>query len=285
MKPKGKITDADASAKTALEIMRGWEWGFIDYDGKLVAYGNALNVVVSKLGMAGLAQPHEAVLSLLCHGDLVARGDFHWQKYDGGSRHRLRSAASIIIPHQWITIASIIETERKQLSEGKRALKPLDLPRLGMTKCPAYDWAFNENRIGTASRSAGDPEVDDNNVEEWFSAWEIEVWPRSIFDGESETPSGAVPSPLNKGGAPRKWDWDGAMLHLAALAHHEVDGLLCSDGRDPNQSDIAGILLSWFIDNGDKSPQNSQLRHYGKRFVSELNAIKMRDASNPKAKG
>lgn len=89
------------------------------------------------------------------------------------------------------------------------------------------------------------------------------------------------PKPVQKaGGAPRKWDWDGAVLHLAVLAHESPDGLLREDGGNPNQSDIARHLRAWFIDTCDNAPEDSQLRDYGKRFVAELNAVKLRAANN-----
>lgn len=82
------------------------------------------------------------------------------------------------------------------------------------------------------------------------------------------------------GGAPRKWDWDGALLHLAAIAHGSPDGLLRDDGTDPNQSDIARHLQAWFINSRDEAPENSQLRDYGKRFIIELNAVRFGAANN-----
>lgn len=82
------------------------------------------------------------------------------------------------------------------------------------------------------------------------------------------------------GGAPRKWDWDTALLHLAALAHGSPDGLFRDDGRDPNQSDIARHLRAWFVDTCGDAPESSQLRDYGKRFVTELNAVKLGAANN-----
>lgn len=82
------------------------------------------------------------------------------------------------------------------------------------------------------------------------------------------------------GGAPRKWDWDGALLHLAALAHGSPNGLFRDDGGAPNQSDIARHLRAWFVDACDNSPEDSQLREYGRRFVTELNAVKLRTANN-----
>lgn len=82
------------------------------------------------------------------------------------------------------------------------------------------------------------------------------------------------------GGAPRQWDWDGALLHLAAVAHGSPDGLLRDDGNDPNQSDIARHLRAWFIQTRDDAPESSQLRAYGKRFLAELNAVKLQAANN-----
>jgi len=84
----------------------------------------------------------------------------------------------------------------------------------------------------------------------------------------------------NPGGAPRKWDWDGALLHLAALAHRNPDGLFQKGGMEPKQSDIARYLQAWFIDRHDDSPESSQLRFYGNRFLTELNALKPQSANN-----
>jgi hypothetical protein len=89
------------------------------------------------------------------------------------------------------------------------------------------------------------------------------------------------PKPLlNTGGAPRRWDWDGALLHLAAVAHGSPDGLFRDDCADPNQSDIARHLRAWFVETSDDAPESSQLRDYGKRFITELNAVKLRAANN-----
>lgn len=82
------------------------------------------------------------------------------------------------------------------------------------------------------------------------------------------------------GGAPRKWDWDGALLNLAALAHESSNGLFRENGADPNQSDIAQHLRAWFVDVYEDAPESSQLRDYGRRFATELNAVKLRAANN-----
>ncbi|MBL0767767.1 hypothetical protein JI743_02985 [Sphingopyxis sp. DHUNG17] len=86
-------------------------------------------------------------------------------------------------------------------------------------------------------------------------------------------------------GARRKWDWDGAFLHLAAVAHHSPDGLLREDGGEPNQSDIGRHLADWFIGTAGDTPEDSQLRSYGRRFVEELNALKLLDANKSRVAG
>ncbi|QKR99200.1 hypothetical protein F9288_05695 [Sphingomonas sp. CL5.1] len=76
------------------------------------------------------------------------------------------------------------------------------------------------------------------------------------------------------GGRHRTWDWDGALLHLAAVAHLNPDGLLRNNGNEPNQSDIGKILGDWFFAQHDNSPHDSQLRAYGQKFQEAVDKIK-----------
>lgn len=109
---------------------------------------------------------------------------------------------------------------------------------------------------------------------------------RSALPGLSDNAADSVHASLPEtvsakfGGAPRKWDWDGALLHLAARAHSDPNGLFRPDGSEPNQSDIADYLREWFIGITDDAPSGSQLRDYGKRFLIELNALKLKIADN-----
>jgi hypothetical protein len=86
-------------------------------------------------------------------------------------------------------------------------------------------------------------------------------------------------------GAPAKWDWEGALLNLAAVAFYDSDGLFREDGREPNQSDIAQRLSAWFIGTTRDAPADSQLRAYVKRFQQELNALKLPAADKSKPAG
>lgn len=83
-------------------------------------------------------------------------------------------------------------------------------------------------------------------------------------------------------GAPRKWDWDGALAYLAALSHCTADGLHRPDGNDPTQSDIAEHMEAWFIGSTGQSPATSLLREHAKRVVQEINALKLQTANNRK---
>ena len=161
------------------------------------------------------------------------------------------------------------------------------LEKLEMADCDVYDWEPGQNRFSTAICPPGVSTWDQAYFEEGFSAWDIHIWPKFVNEDIPELePEPAIPkADKGKGGAPRKWDWDGALLHLAALAHHGTNGLFREDGGDPNQSDIARHLQAWFVDTFRDSPENSQLRDYGKRFVTELNALKLKAAKNPDASG
>jgi hypothetical protein len=130
--------------------------------------------------------------------------------------------------------------------------------------------------IATADWIAGDFAFDDCDAGIFANGYATGV----MFDVLGLPALDGIQPSRKGGGAPRKWDWDGALLHLAALAHMDTNGLLRDDGSDPNQSDIARRLQAWFLETNDNSPENSQLRDYGKRFVTELNALKLKGANN-----
>lgn len=262
MKSVGNIADADNSARAALEIMRDWEWGFINYDGQRVAYSKPLSVAISKLGMTGLARPQDAVLSLLSHGELTARGDFFWLKYEDGSAQRLNGNISVIVPQRWIALSSIMEQERQHVADGLWSLSPVSLPQLGLSGCPAFEWNFPENQIGTATRSAGGRADDPGAIEEVFWAWEIEVWPKFIF----ETLEGVAPIShsiaANVGGRPPVADWMGAALELAGQYYR-------GDFKPKTVADVTRRLRS-LLDAKDIHLHESTIRPYASQIFAAL---------------
>jgi hypothetical protein len=86
---------------------------------------------------------------------------------------------------------------------------------------------------------------------------------------EMLAPGGATPQPtlpgIQRDGHPRnraargrtaKWDWEGAIAHIAAVAN-TPDGLPTGHGA---QAKIARLLSDWFAQAEGESPADSELR-------------------------
>ena len=211
-----------------------------------VIHDNEVNESKEKQRCAAMAKAANAIMRRLTEGTLISRPV--WFRFVQGSRDE---ASEYVV----------------RLHEQDRAISPNFWRTMQRLRAIAViDWV------------AGDFSFEDCDAGIWASGHACGV----KFD-LSGLPALDIrcPKPGQKaGGAPRKWDWDTAVLHLAALAHESPDGLLREDGGNPNQSDIARHLRAWFIDTCDNAPEDSQLRDYGKRFVAELNAVKLRAANN-----
>lgn len=218
---------------------------------RLVSEAYALHDVAEyetreKQQRAAMAKATDALMRRLTEGTLLASPvwfRFVQGNHDGGDEHvfHLQEQDRIIDPNFWRTL--------------QRLRSSADIDWI------AGDFSFEESDAGVyATGSATGVKFDRAGL--------------PAIDRLTLKP------PANAGGAPRKWDWDGALLHLAALAHASRDGLFRDDGKDPNQSDIAGHLRAWFIAAKNDAPESSQLRDYGKRFVTEMNAVKLQAANN-----
>jgi hypothetical protein len=71
----------------------------------------------------------------------------------------------------------------------------------------------------------------------------------------------------NKGGRPSKWDWEGALIYVAAQANLP-DGLIDEEGG--TQADIEEMISEWFIQRTGDSPAESEIR---KRASAVMKAI------------
>lgn len=80
---------------------------------------------------------------------------------------------------------------------------------------------------------------------------------RSFFSGSK-----------NPGGRPEKWDWDGAMIHLTAVAN-TPDGLLLEGGRGDNAK-IANMMRDWFILKTGNSPDFSDLKKRARKVIDAI---------------
>jgi hypothetical protein len=96
-----------ASATTALDIMREWEWRRCDPDGVPFHPGKDLNWVANRLAMEGVRRPQDAILTLLCEGALIARGDHRWRKYQDFAHFQSEAHCDPIKPLHWQRVASV----------------------------------------------------------------------------------------------------------------------------------------------------------------------------------
>jgi hypothetical protein len=76
--------------------------------------------------------------------------------------------------------------------------------------------------------------------------------------------SSSSPTPgARYAGRPTKWDWDGAMAHVIAMAN-SPDGL--PDGHGA-QAKIEAMIAQWFVDQTGNSPATSQIRAKASRIM------------------
>jgi hypothetical protein len=279
--PPAEESDADV----ALALMREWSWHRLDEDMKERIQMLPLHEAIAQLAMDGIRMPHEAVLALLYEGRLVALGDWAWRKYEYGEFYQLEGQDGIIKSDRWNKLAIMVDEKSDFIFGNSWESLTVNLKNLDMLDCERVDWAFRHDRFSTAMREPEDESLS-VDYEEWFSAWSIHVCPRSVYEPDVPEPTAEpVLTGAKRGGAPRKWDWDGALLHLAAKAHHSADGLYRDDGSDPNQSDIARHLEAWFMAKHGNAPEQSQLRAYGARFLAALAELKAAAANNPGSAG
>jgi len=67
-------------------------------------------------------------------------------------------------------------------------------------------------------------------------------------------------------GIEAKWDWEGAIAHVAAVANRP-DGLPEGPGA---QAKIEEIIMNWFIDSTGDAPTASEVRRRASKVMSEV---------------
>ncbi|BAI97996.1 hypothetical protein Sj15T_23990 [Sphingobium sp. TA15] len=70
----------------------------------------------------------------------------------------------------------------------------------------------------------------------------------------------------NKGGRPPTWDWEGALIHVTAIAN-TPDGLPSERGA---QARIEEIIHDWFIQAGGDAPADSEIRKRASAIMKGL---------------
>lgn len=261
----------ETRAQVALQTMRQWHWLRCDPDGMPVSPSIDLSLVVNRLAMSGLAAPQSAVLLLLSQGELIAKGSYRWRKYQWGKYFQLEDF-DLISSKQWKTLELIILDEQTQFSNDEWPDKFVNLQKLQLADCPAYEWAFGDNRFTTALCPPDTAFYDSAYFEEWFSAWGIEVWPR-VIDGEIPEWDSAPPTPPpSKGGRPLAEWWPDFVAELVA---YTVDTGLPPGVGHQGQSDVIKEVSARLQERGKEEPSRSQIQEV-------VNAVlrRMRSAGN-----
>lgn len=100
-----------------------------------------------------------------------------------------------------------------------------------------------------------------------FDLARIEMLAPAAIAPETDSKQQA-PTPRPKG-RPPKWDWEGAMAHIASLAN-APDGLPTDAGA---QAQIARLITDWFVQETSQAPAESEVR---KRAATILGALTRR---------
>lgn len=264
------MDERTVSATTAQDIMREWEWRRCDPDGLPFHPGKDLNWVANRLAMEGVRRPQDAILTLLCQGSLTARGDYRWRKYQDFEHFQTEVQCDPIIPRHWQQLASSVQAEKHGSGGGGTIETTLQLSELGITDCLAHEWEYGSCRFSYAVVTNKLAPWDDDYMEEWFSAWDIDVWPNDLapFIWDDEPEPEAVPlmpnTNTNKGGRPPAADWEAAVLEIAGRYYR-------GDFKPQTIADVGRKLASW-LGNQDLHPSDSVIRIHAKRIFDAFQA-------------
>lgn len=262
------MDDHSASATAAMGIMRDWEWRRYDPEGVPFHPGKDLNWVANRLAMEGVRRPQDVILNLLCQGSLTARGDYRWRKYQDFEHFQTEVQCEPIKPRHWRQLASSIHAGKRGSGSGSTIETTLQLSELEMTDCLAYEWEYGSCRFSYAVVTDKLAPWEDDYMEEWFSAWDVDVWPNDlepmIWGDEPETET-ILPAPnTNKGGRPPAADWELAALEIAGRYYR-------GDFKPQTIADVGRELSSW-LGNQDLHPSDSVVRIHAKRIFDAFQA-------------
>ena len=248
-------------ARSALAVMRTWQWLLCDPDGFPRIQGIALNEVVNRLAMEGYPRPQNLVLSLLCNGDLYAVGTYTWRKFQWGSYFQHEEHYAPIRRKQWQSLSVAIEHEQIELSGHGWPFNTIDLEKLDINDCEPYEWVFPQSRFTTAACPPETETHDPNYFEEWFSASDIELRLPDVEDGDSDAThallSDATSSNGRAVGRPLADWWPDFVAELVA---YTVEVGLPDGVGHQGQSEVIKEVCSRLQVRGKTEPSRSQIQ-------------------------
>lgn len=262
------MDERPASATAVLDIMRDWGWQYCNPDGVLFCPGLAVNTVVNRLAMEGIRRPQAEVLTLLSQGDLLARGNYCWQKFQDLDHFRSNAEGEVIKARHWQHLARSIEDTIREPVSARIKQPMLQLPELGLHDCLAHNWEYSACRFSYAVATTTIAPFDDDYMEERFSAWSIEVWPNDlepiIWNDEPEPETAPPTANTNKGGRPPAANWELAALEIAGRYYR-------GDFKPQTIADVGRELAAWLGDQ-DLQPSDSVVRIHAKHIFDAFQA-------------
>lgn len=220
-----------------------------------------LSEVISRLGFEGHPRPSQAVLKLLCAGDICARGDFAWKKYQNGNHLELNGKWEVVQTSRWQKLSELIDRNRDFLNAGKMGLDDVEFMCLKSGKASPYSWAYNQNHFSVAAISDDLVPFDEEYFEEEFSAWNIEVWPVDVAENQPKPAAVQVaqliePKPPSGGRSPANW-WPDFAEELALYIFE--CGIPAGEGVK-GQSAMLNAICDRMAANGKPEPGRSTVQ-------------------------
>lgn len=264
----------DAESAAALAVIQGWDWEryvFDDLDAE--PKWRSLSEAMNLLAFEGHANPADAFLRLLADGTLMARGNYRWRAFRA-------------FDHFGGDGNGNIPSARWRAMVNANPFDILDLPKLGLSKQEPADWNWRKNSCAIAAVS-GDPAEwwESKYAEEHFSAWNIEVHcpaaetslpdsgtSSTVGNDDCEPAKPSVPTIGHSRGRPPKYDWEGALAHVTAVAN-TPDGLETGPGA---QAAIERLITDYFArtSNNGTAPCESEIRKRASLVMKAIEALK-----------
>lgn len=263
---KGQAGMGDNGSVTALAIICGWEWEGYSGWGDYSQYGpitGSLSDAVNKLAFEGHPDAAGAMLSLLADGRIVATGDYRWQAFR--NEHYRNEGAGVIPMRHWQAVQACLAAPPMKGGKYTRVIFSLLDGLDDENGQPAAEWKWSDN--GFSSAQACDPKLlfDDGYFEEFFCGRNIEVSPAA---GEPIVPECTqigqkAESSQSKGGAPRQYNWEGAVA--AVVFRWAEEG----SWQPETQADVKRALAEWFA-RDDLHPSDTELKKRAQWLFAEF---------------
>ena len=124
---------------------------------------------------------------------------------------------------------------------------------------------------GKISISFGDPVERVQRVSDLtFRLRDLEKLVEETLLADQAKQLAAPPTVSDQRGRPRKWDWEGALAHVAAVLSCDPDGL--PEGRGA-QAKIERVISGWFIDETGDTPSEGEVRNRAKLVFAKAAAL------------